>query len=468
MPLSFYLQIYGCQMNAYEAGVVRKILTGAGYEEIKNPAKADVVLIITCAVREHAEKRALGRIGSFHVMKKEKPETVIGVLGCMAQRLGEHLISEYGVDIVLGPDEYLRLPELIAQAQNGRPSVALTLKNECYADIYPEPVNQVTATVTVMRGCNNFCSYCIVPYVRGQQRSRPLRDIVEEIKMLVDQGIKEVTLLGQNVLAYRENDVDFAALLTRVAEISGIKRVRFLTSHPRDLTEKIVTLMRNLPPVCPQLHLPLQSGSNKILQLMNRGYTREEYLEKIAMIRELIPGVSLTTDIMVGFPCEERQDFFATIDVIKTVRFDYAYMFRFSPRPGTAAASMKPTIPPAEAAVRLEKLIRTQNRITLESNRAMLNHEYEVLIETDSPRGAGCLGRTRGGKVVVLDQKLPSGTIINVRIVAIRGWTPVGETVWPAESVITIPRSKTDNRLGKNDQTKLLCQRTTPVVREVN
>ncbi len=417
-------------MNVYEAGIIRQILNRAGIEETENESAADVLLMITCSVRKHAEMRALGRLRMFSAQKKNDPKKIIGVLGCMAQRLGEELISEHDVDLVVGPDNYSVIPELIKKLQNGdAPGTVLSLTGECYSDIYPVAQNHATATVIAMRGCSNFCSYCIVPYVKGPERSRPLKNILLEIKQLIDKGIKEITLLGQNILAYKNDGIDFVALLRSVSEINGLKRVRFLTSHPKDLNEKVLAAIRSLPHLCPQLHLPLQSGSNRILELMNRHYTREEYLDKVTMARDLIPDLSLTTDIIVGFPTETEEDFNATLDVVAKVKFDFAYMFKFSPRPGTKAADFTPPVPPAEASRRLSELIKIQNQITLDSNRAMIGKEYELLIEAKSPRGKGSLGRTRHGKVVILDEPFTPGNLVNVMITEIRGWTPVGKII---------------------------------------
>ncbi|MEO0070652.1 MAG: tRNA (N6-isopentenyl adenosine(37)-C2)-methylthiotransferase MiaB [candidate division WOR-3 bacterium] len=425
----FYLQVYGCQMNQYDAGVVRNILTNVGYEETKKEEEADLIFLITCAVREHAERRALGRLQGLCALKKKNSHKLIGVLGCMAQRMKESLINDYRVDLVIGPDEYRRLPELIRQSRMEKaPKMATNIGQECYSDLQPLPESQVSAFVTIMRGCSNFCSYCIVPYIRGPERSRPVESIITEVKQLAKSGVKEVTLLGQNVLAYKSLDemgmaVDFADLLTRVAEMPEIERVRFLTSHPRDLNERVVESIKDLPKVCHEFHLPLQSGSNRILQLMNRGYTQEEYLKKVAMVREKIPDACLTTDIIVGFPTETKEDFAETLRIVKSVRFDFAYMYRFSLRLGTKATALKPQVPAEEAKERLERLIEVQNQITKEENEKMVGRVYEVMVEKEKP----CLGRTRQGKMVVVEESLPLGSIVPVRIISIRGWTPIGK-----------------------------------------
>jgi len=430
MALKYYLQVYGCQMNLYEAGLVRSILEQAGYQETENEFAAELLLMVTCSVRSHAEKRALGRLKQWIALRKQGSARAVGVLGCMAQALKEKLINDYSADLVIGPDRYQFLPELItAVLKNNLPQIATDFTNECYQNIVPKIKSGVTAFVTIMRGCSNFCSYCIVPYVKGGARSKPLPAILSEVSQLIEKGVKEITLLGQNVLAYNYQNIDFCSLLEKVCALPGIYRVRFLTSHPRDLTEQIIRKLTRIPKVCPQLHLPVQSGSNRILKLMNRGYTAEEYLAKVEMIRSYLPDISLTTDIIVGFPTETEEEFNATIHLIKTVQFDYAYMFKFSPRPGTAAAEIKPFVPPAIAQERLARLIEIQNQLTRQSNLSMLNREYQVLIENSSPRGNGSLGRTPQGKVVILDESLAPGYLVNVKINEIRGWTPKGRII---------------------------------------
>jgi tRNA-2-methylthio-N6-dimethylallyladenosine synthase len=434
----FYLQVYGCQMNQYEAELVRHILNQSGFSETDNAEDADVFLMVTCSVRDHAEQRALGRLATFKSYKNRSSEKIVGVLGCAAQRLNEKLITDYGADIVVGPDGYRHLPELINRRRNGAPpQLFVPINDECYPDIHPQIRNAVTANVTIMRGCNNFCSYCIVPYVKGPERSRPVESIVNEVEQLVRAGVKEVTLLGQNVLAYQDRETSFTELLATVCTIDGIERVRFLTSHPRDLTEKIIDRIARLPKVCPQFHLPLQSGSNRILQLMNRGYTREEYMEKVQLLRDKIPEVSITTDIIVGFPTEDEDDFAATLETVRAVKFDFAYMFKYSPRPGTRAAAIQPAVPEAIARRRLTELIKLQNQITRNANQALVGKTCELLIEGPSPRGQGSLGRTRQGKVVILDEEIPPGTLVSTMVKAVRGWTPIGQVRNTIQALVT-------------------------------
>jgi tRNA-2-methylthio-N6-dimethylallyladenosine synthase len=433
----FYLQTYGCQMNVHESGVVRRVLTDAGLAETADEQDADVLLMMTCSVRSHAEQRALGRLGKFRALRSERAGRVVGVLGCMAQRLAETLVTDHRADIVVGPDEYLRLPELIAEVRAGATGlVAARQTSECYDAVMPArelspdgdcPQNPVSAFVTVMRGCDNYCTYCIVPHVKGRERSRPLASILSEAERHVANGAKDITLLGQNVLAYRDGSQRFPHLLAAVASALPQVRIRFLTSHPRDLDSSLLDAMRRLPNVCPSLHLPVQSGSNPILERMNRGYTREEYLAKIALCRKVLPEASLTTDVLVGFPSETEADFMATLDLIEEVRFDFAYMFRFSMRPGTSAGEFEPKVSEADGGRRLSRLIEVQNRITAERNRDMLDRVFELLIEGPSPRDSNWLGRTVTNKVVIVKTQCAPGDLVRCRVTRINGWTPVAE-----------------------------------------
>ncbi len=457
----FYLQTYGCQMNVHESDVVRRVLADAGFAETTDEQDAEVLLMMTCSVRSHAEQRALGRLGTFRALRSERKGRVVGVLGCMAQRLADRLVTDHRVDIVVGPDEYLRLPELIADVRAGTTgAVATRQTNECYDTVMPmprkgsrgpgiedsrarhstpaipEPTNRSPcAFVTAMRGCDNHCTYCIVPYVKGRERSRPLANVLSEAEHRAADGAKDVTLLGQNVLAYRDGSRRFPDLLAAVASALPRVRIRFLTSHPRDLDSSLLEIMRRLPNVCPSLHLPLQSGSDSILERMKRGYTREEYLAKVALCRKVLPEVTLTTDVLVGFPSETEADFKATLDLIEQVRFDFAYMFRYSLRPGTRAEEFEPKVSEADAGRRLSRLIEVQNRITAELNRGMLNREFELLIEGPSPRDSGWLGRTVANKVVIVKGPCAPGDLVRCRVAHINGWTPVAEV--PARTAAT-------------------------------
>jgi tRNA-2-methylthio-N6-dimethylallyladenosine synthase len=431
----FYLQTYGCQMNVHESDVVRRVLADAGLAETADERDADVLLMMTCSVRSHAEQRALGRLGTFRALRSEREGRVVGVLGCMAQRLADNLVADHQADIVVGPDEYLRLPELIADARTGTTGLVATRQtNECYDGVVPArglsrdghgSGRSVSAFITVMRGCDNYCTYCIVPQVKGRERSRPMESILSEAERRVADGARDITLLGQNVLAYRDAGRRFPDLLAAIAASQPQVRIRFLTSHPRDLDSNLLGTMSRFANVCPSLHLPVQSGSDSILERMNRGYTRDEYLAKVALCRKALPEMSLTTDVLVGFPSETEDDFKATLDLIEQVRFDFAYMFRYSLRPGTRAAEFEPKVSEADGGRRLSRLIEVQNRITAERNRDMLNQAFELLIEGPSPRDSGWLGRTVTNKVVIVKSPCTPGDLIRCRVTHINGWTPV-------------------------------------------
>jgi len=432
----FFLEVYGCQMNRHEAGIVRRILSSAGYSETNDENEAEVLLMLTCSVRDHAEQRALGRLGDFRGLKERSPGRVVAVLGCVSQNLKSELSSDHGADLVIGPDGYRRLPEMLTsvllsqpKTQDPKPKVgspvfSLDQSAECYDGIMPVPESPACGSVTVMRGCDNYCSYCIVPYVRGRERSKPAEQVTMEARALLEQGVKEVTLLGQNVLAYRSNGTDFAGLLERVAALPGIARVRFLTSHPKDVTERFLKMIADTPNVCPALHLPLQSGSDRILGLMNRRYTRTEYLERVELARKLIPGLGLTTDIIVGFPGETDEDYAATLELVRTIGYHYAYMFRYSVRPGTASAQLGPAVPVAVAQERLERLIALQNDITRAHHRSFVGRRVELMVEAPAPRG-GTMARTSDGTVVIVPGPVPVGTIRDFMVTSISGWTPV-------------------------------------------
>jgi tRNA-2-methylthio-N6-dimethylallyladenosine synthase len=427
MNRRFYIKAYGCQMNLYEAGIVKAILEKAGYLSEANENQAEIILLLTCSVRNHAETRALGRL--VNLKQKSNGNRIVGILGCMAQNHQTILANRYGADLVVGPDSYRLLPELLnGVLEMKSPQICTQLNEECYEGILPSPNGKVTGLVSIMRGCNNFCSYCIVPYVRGRERSKNNQDIIKEIELLSEGGVKDITLVGQNVLAYN-NGVDFCGLIKLIDQMTNVKRIRFITAHPQDFNEPVIDTLADIKKFCPGIHLPLQSGSKRILQLMNRGYTPEEYRAKIEMARQRIKDVSLTTDIMVGFPTETEEDFNATLEMVKRIRFDFAYMFQYSPRPRTKALTIKPEVDKQIAHRRLEKLIAIQNQITKENNQALIGQELEVMVEClkhdRTPPQA--VARTRTNKVVIIDKILPIGEIVKVKITDIRGWTPIGE-----------------------------------------
>ncbi len=428
----FYIRAYGCQMNVYEAGLVRGILGQRGFAETSEESEADLVLLLTCSVREHAEQRAIGRLQNLRGLKRSRPEMILAVLGCMAQSRNVELANGLGADLVVGPDEYRRLPELIdAYRETGSPQIAVRLGGECYEGLIPQSSSRVTGMVTVMRGCDNYCAYCIVPYVRGRERSKSRAAVFAEAEALVRNGVRDVTLVGQNVLAYRDGDLDFAGLLRLADKLDGSPWIRFLTSHPKDMTREFALALRELSNFCPHVHLPMQSGSDRILNAMNRRYTSAEYRQKVAWLREALPGLSLTTDVLVGFPGESDQDFEQTLELVREVGFDFAYMFRYSERSGTVACSLAGKVPEPVAAERLSRLIAMQNDITRERNRALVGTRLEVLVE--ARRGVDLLARTRTNKIVVLNAEAQVGAKLNVRISGIKGWTPIGELVVGSE-----------------------------------
>jgi tRNA-2-methylthio-N6-dimethylallyladenosine synthase len=412
-------------MNVYDSRIIAELLTKQEYEEVQDPQKADVIIVNTCSVREHAETRAIGRINALNALRKKNPNLLIGVVGCMAQNLKN---SIKGADFVVGPSNYRDIPEIIGNALTGLKTCFYTDElPELYSDILPSPDetdHRPTAFVPIMRGCNNFCAYCIVPYVRGRARSRPHKDIIDEINLLTKKDIKEVILLGQNV--YNDGKLSFVQLLKQIDKSNNIRRLRFITSHPKDIDTSLFEAMRDCKSLCEHIHLPLQSGSTKILQRMNRKYTREHYLDIVSTLRETIPDASITTDIMVGLPGETDKDFEDTMDMVDRIRFDFAYMFKFSKRKGTRAYNMDGQVAEKVKKERLTKLIETQNKITRQKNASLIGKVEEVLVEGKSKKGNLLFGKTRSNKVVLFDGKLNPGAFVNVKIESLKGWTPYG------------------------------------------
>jgi len=404
MERTVYIETYGCQMNVADTELVLGILAKSGYAQSHRPESADVILVNTCAVRENAEQRIFGRLGDFKPMKRSNLGVVVGVLGCMAERLRRQLVeSETHVDLVIGPDEYRRLPELIENATSGEKGIAVRLSRvETYDDIAPLRTDGIGAWLSVMRGCDKFCTFCVVPFTRGRERSRSLEGIVDEVKGLVDSGFREVTLLGQNVNSYRDNGFDFADLLKHVADVDRSLRVRFTTSHPQDMSEKLIETIARYENICNYIHLPVQSGSDRILQMMNRSYTTEHYLELVRRITKSIPGVSLSTDVIAGFPTETAADHQLTLDLLKEVRFDGAFTFKYSPRENTKAWHMKDDVSDEIKTRRLSEIIDLQRSISLLKNQAHIGCAMEVLVEGESKRSpVDWYGRTDTNKVVV-------------------------------------------------------------------
>lgn len=408
-----YIETYGCQMNVNDTEVIFSILKKAGYDRTENMDEADVIMANTCSIRDNAEQRIRGRIDQFYGQKRLHEGVVSGIVGCMAERLKNKLLESGRVDFVAGPDSYRSLPLLLSRIAPGKPQINVELsREETYGDIEPVRIdkNGVSAFISIMRGCNNVCSYCVVPYTRGAERSRDPHTIVREACDVFAKGYKEVTLLGQNVDSYLwknpddpQEQVDFADLLSMVAEISPELRVRYSTSHPKDISDKVIDMMAKYDNVCRHIHLPVQSGSNVMLEKMRRRYTREWYLDRVARIRQAMPDCAITTDIIAGFCGETEQDHQDTLDIMRRVKYDYAYMFQYSERPGTLAARNYPDdITPQEKTRRLNEIIALQNELSLESNKRDVGKTFKVLIEGTSRRNDEELcGRTTTNKMCV-------------------------------------------------------------------
>ena len=434
-----YIETYGCQMNVADSEVVASVMKMADYETCETLDEADAVFLNTCSVRDNAEQKIIHRLEALNALKRKGRKLIIGVLGCMAERVKEGLLNNHGADLVAGPDAYLSLPHLIAQAELGEKAIDVELSlTETYRDVVPQRVhgNHLSGFVSIMRGCNNFCHYCIVPYTRGRERSRDIESILTEVKDLEARNYKEVTLLGQNVNSYRweanGETIAFPELLRRVARAVPGMRVRFTTSHPKDMSDETLYVIAEEPNVCKQIHLPVQSGSNRILKLMNRKYTREWYLDRVAAIRRIIPDCGLSTDIFAGYCSETEEDHQESLSLMRECGYDSSFMFKYSERPGTYASKHLPDdIDEATKVRRLEELIALQNELSLAANTACIGKEYEVLIEGTSKRSREQLfGRTEQGKVVVFDRKgHHTGQTVRVRITSASSATLKGELV---------------------------------------
>ena len=413
-------------MNVADSEVVASVMQMAGYEMTEEIQDADAIFVNTCSVRDNAEQKVLGRLQYFQSLKRKKKHLLVGVLGCMAERVKEDLIANHHVDLVAGPDSYMDLPNLIAAAENGEKVINVELSTqETYKDVMPLklPGVHISGFVSIMRGCNNFCSYCIVPYTRGRERSREVNSILNEIRDMRDKGFKEVTLLGQNVNSYLyEQDgeqVNFSSLLEKVALEAPNMRIRFVTSHPKDMSDETLQVIAEVPNVCKHIHLPVQSGSNRILELMNRKYTREWYLERVAAIRRIIPDCGLSTDIFSGFHSETEEDHQMSLSLMRECGYDSAFMFKYSERPGTYASKHLPDDVPEEVKIRrLNEMIELQNQLSAESNAKDVGKTFEVLAEGVSKRSKEQLfGRTEQNKVVVFDRGTHRiGDFVKVRI----------------------------------------------------
>ena len=404
-----YIETYGCQMNVADSEVVASVMKMAGYDVCEREEEADAIFLNTCSVRENAELKIYNRLDTLHAERKKGRRLILGILGCMAERVKEELIENHHADLVAGPDAYLNLPDLIAQVEVGGKAIDTTLSTtETYKDIVPRRIagNRVSGFVSIMRGCNNFCHYCIVPYTRGRERSRDVESILREATDLQSRGYKEVTLLGQNVNSYNFYGITFPELLRKVAQAVPQMRVRFTTSHPKDMSDETLQVIAEEPNVCRHIHLPVQSGSNKILKLMNRKYTREWYLDRVAAIRRIIPDCGLSTDIFVGYHDETEEDHQLSLSLMREVGYDSAFMFKYSERPGTYASKHLPdNVAEEEKIRRLNELIHLQTTLSAEANKRDEGKEFDILIEGFSKRSREQLcGRTEQNKMVIIDK----------------------------------------------------------------
>ncbi|MBP1593867.1 MAG: (dimethylallyl)adenosine tRNA methylthiotransferase [Bacteroidetes bacterium] len=408
-----FIETYGCQMNVADSEVIASVMKMAGYNVCETLEEADAVFMNTCSIRDNAEQKILNRLEFFYSLKKKKKHLIVGVLGCMAERVKDDLIENHHVDLVVGPDAYLTLPELIASVETGEKAMNVELSTtETYRDVIPSRIcgNHISGFVSIMRGCNNFCTYCIVPYTRGRERSRDVESILNEVRDLAAKGYKEVTLLGQNVNSYCfEKDgetITFPMLLRTVAEAVPNIRVRFTTSHPKDMSDETLEVIAQVPNVCKHIHLPVQSGSSRILKLMNRKYNREWYLERVAAIKRIIPDCGLSTDIFSGFHSETEEDHQESLSLMRECAYDSAFMFKYSERPGTyASKNLEDNVPEDVKVARLNEIIELQNQLSAESNKCCIGKTYEVLVEGVSKRSREQLvGRTEQNRVVVFDR----------------------------------------------------------------
>ena len=424
-----FIETYGCQMNKYDSEIIAGILDNHGFSITRTIDEADITIINSCSIREHAELRIIGRINTLSNWKREHAHRKLGLIGCMAQRMKQKLLTEKPyLDFIIGPDQYRKLPDILSEITSEQVNDTNLCKTETYDGIHPIRDSKISGWIAIMRGCNNFCSYCIVPYVRGRERSRPSDSILCEIRQMVKEGYREVTLLGQNVNSYHNGETDFPDLLTNVSQIDGLVRIRFMTSHPKDLTDKLLEAIALNKKLSSHIHLPVQAGSNRILSLMNRKYTREDYLTLIDKARSTIPGVSITSDIMVGFPTETDQDFEDTVQLMTQVQFDEAFTYYYSNRKGTQAAELKEALTREEKITRLNYIIQLQNRITANKKKQLIGHTMEVLVESESKKSSNeWMGKTDTNHVVVFPKKESSiGDLVNVHIQECRGTTLKG------------------------------------------
>ena len=405
----YYLETFGCQMNVADSEMIEGILQSRKYLPIDSMDKADVIFVNTCAIREHAEEKVHSRLGVFSRIKRNNPNVIIGVLGCMAQHLKENILdSKPYVDIILGPDSYRKLPELLERKRQNKYNIVDTQlsRYEVYDNFFPSRKDGINAWVSIMRGCDKFCTFCIVPFTRGRERSRSLDSIVDEVKKAVDEGFVEITLLGQNVNSYKYEKHTFDYLLKEVADISGVKRLRYTSPHPQDMTDDVLHVMAHYNNICNSVHFPLQAGANRILKRMNRTYTKDHFIKRAHRIREILPNCGLSTDIIVGFPGETNAEFEETLDVMNEVKFDSAFTFKYSPRSGTKAYEYSDQLSEIDKQKRLDKLIKLQKRHTIIRNKKMIGNIEKVLVEKNSKRSIKqWAGRTDSNKWVIFNKE---------------------------------------------------------------
>jgi len=434
MSKSYFIETYGCQMNVADSELVSGLLTREGFSETKDIHTADAIFVNTCAIREHAEDKVLSRLGYYHQIKRKNPKTIIGVLGCMAQNLKKDILeSKPFVDIVLGPDSYRRLPEMIRERSNESSHLVDTKLSrfEVYDDMFPSRNEGINAWISIMRGCDKFCTFCIVPFTRGRERSRSVEGIIQEAAKAVSDGFIEVTLLGQNVNSYLHEGHNFHELLDAVAQIPGLKRIRYTSPHPEDMTQDVLNVMAKHDNICNHVHLPLQAGNDEVLNRMNRTYTKDQFLARVNEIRNTLPNVGISTDIIVGFPGENEAEFQETLDMMEAVKFDSAFTFKYSSRPGTKAAEFDDHVPEDEKQHRLERLIDMQQKHTLFRNKTIIGRVEMVLVEKESKRSKKqWAGRTDANKWVVFNKENAKiKDLIPVKIMDARGITLHGEIV---------------------------------------
>jgi tRNA-2-methylthio-N6-dimethylallyladenosine synthase len=431
MNKKFHIITFGCQMNVYDSEVLKGILSKNGYSITDKPEESELIIVNTCSVREHAEVRAIGRLNELSRYKLENPDVKLAVIGCMAQRLGVRFLKEVpALDFILGTEELFNLPDFLKK-KDDRPLIALSFSELKEIDSSPLRKNRYSAFVAISRGCENFCSYCIVPYVRGPEKNRKVSEILKEVQCLAESGCKEVSLIGQNVNSYKDDGFDFADLLRKVSK-TDIQRIRFMTSHPKDLSPKLIEAMSNLEKVCEHLHLPLQSGSDKILEKMNRKYSSEEYLRLVDSAKNKVVNLSLTTDLIVGFPGEKDEDFQKTLEMVEKIEFDSAFMFNYSPREGTKAFLLEDDVPKEVKLERLQTLVEIQKNISRKKNQRLIDTTEEVLIDGKSKRDKlKWKGKGRSNKTVIIpkgeNDNNPLGEIVKIKITGADSFTLFGE-----------------------------------------